>query len=132
MNFRWREQGQRDHSVGILGIQVREKDEEMRAWTRVLLKRKGTKKKKYMNLEEWLANYSCRAKSSLLITFLNKVLLACSHAHLLHVICGCFQSTTAGSNSFDGNLMAQKIENIYYLSLLEKTFGSPLFKRRIF
>lgn len=72
MNLRWRDQGQRDHSVGVVVIQVRGKDEEMRAWTRVLLIRKGRKEKKYMNLEEGLANYSFRAKYSLLIIFPKK------------------------------------------------------------
>lgn len=68
-----------------------------------------------MNLEEGLANYSCRAESNLLIIFLNKVLLEYSHAHLLHVVFSFFQSATAWSNRFYGNLMAHKTENIIYL-----------------
>lgn len=63
-----------------------------------------------MYLKEGLANYSPGAKSSPPLVFLNKVWL-----EQLFIYCADFQTTTIGSNSFDGDDMAHKTEDIYYV-----------------
>lgn len=45
----------------------------------------------------------------------------------LYIVDGCFQATTAELNSCDGDWLACKPKNIYYLALYEK-FANPWFK----
>lgn len=47
-----------------------------------------------------------------------------SHAHCLHVVYGCFPTTTADWNSFNRDLLACKASNINRWPLQEKFAGS--------